>query len=205
MLAREFSRRVAVAATLVLSLIFSAHSATAETWELDKAATQVTFTWDHLGLARHSGRAVDVRGDADFAPTDPEKGTVSVVIRASSLWTGTKELDDLLKGADFLDTVRFPEISFRSTGMARTGARTSDLLGDLTIRDVTLPVVLKTTWNFTGEHPLAAINPRYLGKWTSGFSAETTIRRSDFGIKRALPLVGDDIRITIEAELLRKE
>lgn len=180
-------------------------AAASELWEIDRQATQVTFSWDHLGLARHSARVADVRGEADFSPTDPEAGKVSVVVRIASVWTGAKELDELLKGPDFFDAARYPEIRFRSTGLARTGERTVDVLGDLTIRDVTLPVVLKTTWNFTGEHPLGPINPRYLGKWTSGFSAETVIKRSDFGLKRALPLVGDEVRITIEAEFVRKE
>lgn len=196
----------ALAALLLAALAVCASApARAETWDVDRQATQVTVSWDHLGLARHSARAVDVRGQVQFSPTEPEAGSVSIVIRSSSLWTGVKELDDLIRSADFLDAARFPEIRFSSTGLTRTGDRTADLAGDLTIRDVTLPVVLKTTWNFTGEHPLAAVNPRYLGKWTSGFSASTEIKRSDFGIRRALPLIGDAIGITIEAEFVRRD
>jgi polyisoprenoid-binding protein YceI len=128
-----------------------------------------------------------------------------VRIRTASVVTGVRELDDHLKSPDFFRATAHPHITFKSSGVTKTGDRTGEVNGDLTIAGVSKPVTLDVTWNFTGEYPLSQINPAYQGKWVSGFSAKTTIARSDFGLKRAIPLISDDIQITIEAELLRKE
>jgi len=165
----------------------------------------VTFSWDHLGISRQSGQFLQLRGQLEFNPTDPESGRVEVVIPVASVFTGVKELDEALRSADFFNAARFPEIAFKSTGVVKTGDRTGDVTGDLTMMGVTRPATLRVTWNFTGEHPLASINPVYTKKWISGFSAETRILRSEWGLSRALPLVSDEIRISIEVELMRKD
>jgi len=85
-----------------------------------------------------------------------------------------------------------------------TTARTANVEGELTFNGVTRPVTLSVVWNFSGEHPLAKINPTYAGVYASGFSARTQILRSDFGITRSIPLVSDEIRISIETELHRR-
>lgn len=196
-------RRWAVLVCVAATGAVAASPADAEKWAIDTPTTQVMLSWDHLGIARHTARILDVRGTATFSPTDPEQGSVQATLRVGSLWTGTRELDDLMKGSDFLDATRHPEITFKSSTVAKTSERQGVITGELTILGVTRPVALQTSWNFTGEHPLGGINARYQGKWISGFSAETTILRSEWGIKRALPLVSDEIRITIEAELIR--
>lgn len=177
----------------------------ADTWVFDKQLTEIRFSWDNLGLARRSGRFLDMDGTLEFAPTDPEGGTVEVVIRTASVSTGVREIDDVLKSPDFFAASANPRIAFRSTEVVKTGEKTGQLKGELTLHGVTQPVTLATTWNFTGEHPLAASNPTYQGKWVSGFTATATVLRSDFGIKRGIPLLSDEIRIDIEAVFLRKD
>ena len=136
-----------------------------------------------------------MEGALEFTPTDPETGMIELSIKAASVSTGSREFDDILKSADFFAVAGNPRITFRSTGITKTGERTGDLKGELTILGVTRPVVLTTTWNFTGEHPLAASNPTYQGKWVSGFSATTKVLRSDSslacaaGMKRACWLI----------------
>jgi polyisoprenoid-binding protein YceI len=182
-----------------------AATAQADTWAFDKAHTEIRFSWDHLGLSRKSGRFLDMDGTLEFSPTEPEQGQIDVSIRTASVATGVRELDDHLKSPDFFAATANPRITFKSTGVTKTGERTGEVNGNLTIAGITKPVTLDVKWNFTGEYPLSSINPAYQGKWVSGFSATTTIARSDFGLKRAIPLISDDIQITIEAELLRKE
>jgi polyisoprenoid-binding protein YceI len=182
-----------------------AATAQADTWAFDKAHTEIRFSWDHLGLSRKSGRFLDMDGTLEFSPTEPETGHIEVGIRTASVATGVRELDDHLKSPDFFAATANPRITFKSTGVTKTGERTGEVNGNLTIAGITKPVTLDVKWNFTGEYPLSSINPAYQGKWVSGFSATTTIARSDFGLKRAIPLISDDIQITIEAELLRKE
>jgi polyisoprenoid-binding protein YceI len=177
----------------------------ADVWTLDRTASEIRFTYDHLGLSRQSGRFREIDGRLDFTPTDPESGRIEATIHVAGISTGVPELDQLLKTTDFLDTARFPTAIFRSTGVTKTGDKTGDVIGELTMMGVTRPVTLQVTWNFTGEYPLSAINPTYLGKWVSGFSAKAMIRRSEWGVKRGIPLLSDEIEIAIEAEFLRQE
>lgn len=177
----------------------------ADTWTFDKQHTEIRFSWDHLGISRKSARFLDFDGTLEFTPTDPVGGNVEVRIRAASIATGVKALDDSLRSVDFFNVAQFPQIEFKSTGVRKTGEKTGELAGDLTIMGVTRPIVLQATWNFTGEHPMASFNPVYIGKWVSGFSARAEVLRSEFGLKRAIPFASDEIEIVIEAEFLRQD
>jgi polyisoprenoid-binding protein YceI len=198
-------KRAATALAAALVLLAAGPSARADTWVFDPQNTEVRFSWDHLGLSRQSGRFLEVDGRLEFTPTDPGAGAIDVTIRSASVATGVKEYDANLKRVDVFDAAQHPEIPFKSRAVRHIGDNTGELVGDLTILGVTRPVTLQVAWNFTGEHPLAMVNPTYKGKWVSGFSATTTIQRSEWGLKRGVPLISDDIHIGIEAEFLRKE
>jgi polyisoprenoid-binding protein YceI len=176
-----------------------------DTWVFDKQHTEVRFSWDHLGVSRRSGRFLDVDGALTFTPTDPESGAVEVSIRTASVSTGTRELDDALKSADFFSAAAHPRIKFRSLKITKSTEKAGEIAGELTMLGIIKPVTLAVTWNFTGEHPLAASNPTYLGKWVSGFTASTKVLRSDFGLKRGIPLLSDEVRIEIEAVFFRQD
>jgi polyisoprenoid-binding protein YceI len=199
------SKRTATALAAAVASLVAGLPARGDTWVFDPQNTEVRFSWDHLGLSRQSGRFLEVDGRLEFTPTDPGAGAIDVRIRAASVTTGVKEYDANLKSVDFFDAAQHPEITFKSTGLRHIGANTAEVTGDLTILSVTRPVTLRVAWNYTGEHPLALVNPTYKGKWVSGFSATTTIQRSEWGLKRGVPLISDDIHIGIEAEFLRKE
>ncbi len=177
----------------------------ADTWVFDKQNTEIRFSWDYLGLSRRSGSFPDMDGTLEFTPTDPEAGEIQLSIRTASVSTGVKELDDTLKSADFFGAASHPRITFKSTGIVKTGERTGDVTGELSIHGQSKPVTLSTTWNFTGEHPMSASNVTFQGKWVSGFTATTKIQRSDFGLKRGIPLLSDEIRIDIDAVFIRKD
>ena len=179
--------------------------ALADVWVIDKNTTVVHFNYDHLGLSRQSGRFKDIEGRLEFSPTEPERGAVDITIKAFAVSTGVSELDRLLRSSDFLDTSRHPTIRFRSVGVKPGGDRAGEVDGELTLMGVTWPVTLTVRWNYTGEYPLASINPAYAGKWVSGFSAATSIERSRWGIKRGIPLISDTIEIRIEAEFIKAD
>lgn len=200
-----FPRLPTTFAAVLLALASAAGAARADTWVFDKQNTEIRFSWDHLGLSRRSGRFLDMEGTLDFTPTDPATGEIELSIRTASVSTGAKEIDDALKSPDFFAVANHPRITFRSTGIAKTGERTGDVKGELTILGQTRPVVLATTWNFTGEHPLSSSNVNFQGKWVSGFTATTKVLRSEFGLKRGIPLLSDEIRIDIEAVFFRKD
>ncbi|MFM1813847.1 MAG: hypothetical protein RLZ98_542 [Pseudomonadota bacterium] len=192
-----------VALTLAALSALSA-SVRAEIWSFEPNTSVVRFTYGHLGLSRQSGTVTGIKGQLQFDPTQPDRGQVLATLYMATLSTGVAKLDDLLKSSDFFDVERYPTITFKSTGTKPLiGDRTGQVTGDLTIMGVTRPVVLTVKWNFTGEHPLASVNPTYTGKWVSGFSATAVINRSDFGLTRGLPLIDERVAIDIEVELLR--
>lgn len=205
---RASSRFPAAAAVLAVWLLSSLpvfSAARADTWVVDRTATQIRFQFDRFGLSRQSGAFREVDVQLDFTPTDPESAQVTARIRAASIDTGIAEFDRLLRSPDFFDAARHPLIEFRSTGITKTGDRTGQLAGTLTMLGQTHPVSLDVRWNFTGENPLSSFNPVYQGKWVSGFSARTTLQRSMWGLKRGIPLVPDEVDVTIEIEFIRIE
>jgi len=179
--------------------------AVAEPYIFDRGYTLITFSWNHLGLTRQQGRVNGYEGTFDIDPADPEKSTFEVTMRVNSLQTGVDALDRILRSADYFDAARFPVMTFKSTSVKRTGETTAEVAGDLTVRGVTKPVVLNVRLNFNGAHPLATVNPAYTGKRVLAFSATTTLKRSDFEITRATPMVSDEIEIAIESELVSRE
>lgn len=197
-------RRIAAVMATSFALVTVA-PAEAGIYVIDKDHTEVRFSWDHLGMSRQSGQFRDVIGRLAFDPEKPQEARLEVTIKAESLLTGVPALDQILKDTpDYLDIAQHPDITFRSSAVAMTSSKTGNVEGELTINGVTRPASLAVVWNFHGEHPLSKINPIYQGVTAAGFSARTTILRSEFGISRGIPLVSDELRITIESELHRK-
>lgn len=191
-----------LALTTILTLV--AFPVRADTYVFDKAHTSVGFSWERTGLSRQQGRFTDVTGTLNFNPETPEEAKVDVTIRASSIQTGVDTLDRHLRSADFFDVANHPVLTFRSTSISKTGDKTGQVTGELTMLGVTKPVTLDAIWQFTGPHPLGAINPQLSGRVVSVFSAKGTIERSAWGLSRVIPLVSDKIQITIETEVLKK-
>jgi polyisoprenoid-binding protein YceI len=195
---------IGAALTAVLGVLVVAGAASAETWSIDRDHSEVRFSWDHLGLSRQGGRFRDIKGTIEFDPAKPQSSRLDIDIPLAGISTGVAKLDEhLLKTKDFFDADTYPNVTFKSTGVEVKSDRTFNVSGDLTINGITHPATLDVIWNFTGDHPLANINPNYAGFFSSGFSATTQIRRSDWGIKRTIPYISDEIRIAIEIEMHR--
>ena len=206
MMKQQSAARLGLAVlALALALVWcGAPAAEAATYTFSKDYTSVRFSWSHLGLSRQSARVMDITGTVEFDPADPEASRVDVLMNASSLSSGVRAFDDLLRSVEYFDAQRHPTIRFRSTSARKMSDRTGELTGDLTVMGVTKPVTLYVVWNFSGEHPLAAVNPNYKDIYVAGFSATGVLRRSDWGLSRAVPLVSDEIELTIETELIRR-
>ncbi len=200
------SVRTGLASLVVAALLvgIAGQRVHADTWQLIKGYSEVRFSWDNLGLSRQSARFTDIEAKLDFSPTEPERANVEVRIRAASLQSGMREFDELLRRPEFFNVATHPTIVFKSGRVEPISDRTGIVAGDLTLNGVTKPVALAVTWNFTGAHPLATVNPSYQGQWVSGFSARATLQRSAFAMGRGLPLVSDDVDIAIEVEFVRK-
>lgn len=182
--------------------------APAGVYTLDPSHTSVNFRISHLGLSHYTARFTKMTGELNYDPANPAAQSVTATIDAGSLQTNYPEPEkvdfDTQVERDFLEAPRYPQITFKSTKVEPTGPKTARVAGDLTLHGVTKPVVLETTWN--GGYKPFAMDPG--GR--VGFSAHTTIKRSDFGITAGLPAPGsymgvfDDVEIQIEAEFMGK-
>lgn len=181
-------------------LTFSAGTAMAEPvkYNFDKVHSQILFFADHLGFSKSQGEFHDYDGHIMFDQENPENSSVEVTIKTDSVDMDDQKWDDHLKNADFFNVGEFSEMTFKSTGIEVTGENTAHITGDLTLLGVTKPVVLDTTFNKAGQHPFS-------GKMTAGFSATTTVKRSEYGMNYGLPGIGDDVDIMLEVEANKAE
>lgn len=175
------------------------------TYRLDKDYTAINFSWSHLGLSRQSARLTAAEGRVNFDPANPEASAIDVTMKSANISTGIRDFDFLLKSPEYFNAAQFPLIMFKSTAIRQLSDKTGQVMGDLTIKGITRPVALNVVWNFSGEHPLAKVNPNYRDVQVSGFSATAVLRRSDWDLSLAVPFVSDEIRLSIETELLRGE
>ena len=169
-----------------------------EHYTFDKAHTQILFFVNHLGFSNSQGEFHDYDGHFVFDREHPEKSSVDVTIKTASIDMDSEKWNEHMTSPDFFNSEAFPDMTFKSTSIKVTGEKTADITGDLTLLGVTKPVVLKTTYNKSDKHPFS-------GKFVSGFSAKTNIKRSDFGMAYGLPGVGDEVDIRIEVEGYRTE
>jgi polyisoprenoid-binding protein YceI len=176
----------------LLSLAF-AGSAMATAYNIDGNHTQVQFTYNHFGYSHLSGRLNQATGTFDFDPANPAKSSIDVQLPMSSLSTGVPRLDTHLSSADFFDVEKFPTASFKSNKVTVLGKDKLSVAGDLTIHGVTKPVVLDVTINSTAVHPMRKVA-------AAGFDARATIKRSDFGVSNMVPMVADEVVLSISME-----
>lgn len=164
-------------------------------YRIDPTHAQVRMTWNHLGLSNPGATFEQVEGVLMIDEANPSRSTVEVRIPVSSLDSGVAQMDAEFQTEKFFDAARYPNITFRSRSVEFIGlGRSFKVTGDLTVRNVTRQVVLDAKLNGAGEHPM-------LKTPAAGFSATTRLKRSDFGLTIALPMVSDeiDVQITIEA------
>tara|TARA_R110002072_G_scaffold145791_1_gene292451 strand:- start:307 stop:942 length:636 start_codon:yes stop_codon:yes gene_type:complete len=170
----------------------------AEHYNFDKAHTQILFFVDHLGFSTSQGEFLGYDGSFDFDNEHPEKSSVDITIQSASIDMDDTPWDDHMKSKDFFNVEEFPTMTFKSTEIKVTGRETADITGDFTLLGITKPVTLKVKHNKSGKHAFS-------GKYVSGFSATTQLKRSDFGMVYGLPMIGDDIDIRIEVEGIRDD
>jgi len=151
------------------------------TYKTDQGHTEVKFGWSHAGVSHQTGEFTEAEGILELDPENIEASKLDVVIKTSSVATGFKPLDDHLSSSDFFEIETYPEITFVSTSVERTGDSTANVNGDLTIHGVTKPVTLETTMTHIGPHPLGGVLEYYSGEWIA-FTASTTIDHMEFGV-----------------------
>ncbi|HEV7492022.1 MAG TPA: YceI family protein [Rhodanobacteraceae bacterium] len=181
---------------LAVAFALAAAPAFATTYTLDPNHTQVQFVWNHFGFTNLTAQFGKIEGSVDFDAADPTKSSVTATISMDSVNSNVKKLDGELVGADYFDAAKFPTATFKSTRVEK-GATPDHLkvTGDLSVHGVTRPVTLDVAVVKVGDHPMRKAP-------AAGFSATTTIKRSDFGITKYVPMVGDDVKINIVTEAI---
>jgi polyisoprenoid-binding protein YceI len=172
-------------------------------WQIDPAHSAAHFSVRHLMISNVRGEFTKLSGGALINPADPAKSSVEISIEAASLNTREPQRDEHLRSADFFDVANHPTLTFRSKRIEAHGAENFKLTGNLTIRGVTKEVT------FDVEGPTAPMKDPW-GNVRAGVSASAKINRKDFGLAwNALTeaggvVVGDEVKITVEAELIQQ-
>ena len=182
----------AFALALLSSTAYAANPADVQSgaYTVESSHTQIGFSVLHFGFTYYSGQLSGVTGALQLDTTHPDASHLNVTIPVSSISTTSAVLTGELKNSEWFDVAKYPDATFVSTQVRRTSKDEALVTGNLTLHGVTHPEVLHV--HFVG----AGINPMDKA-YTVGFQAEATIHRSDSGVKKYVPYVGDDVKLTI--------
>ena len=191
--------RLCMAMGAVLALGAGVMQAQARDWKIDPAHSEADFSVKHMAISTVHGSFHGVNGVIHLDPKDLTKSSVEATVDVSTVDTGVAQRDAHLKTADFFDVAKYPTMTFKSTGVKKSGDG-YQVLGNLTLHGVTKPVVLKL--EAPGQEQVG-MDGKSLHR---GFVATTTINRQDFGVKWNGTLksgdaaLNDDIKIELDVE-----
>ncbi len=184
-----------ISALVFSGFIFSAQAA--DTFKLDPMHSYVLWYIDHFGFSTQVGKWL-ASGTLILDNNHPENDKLEASVQVANVVTGIDELNKHLQSKLFFDVAQFPVATFKSDSVKMTSKTTARVQGMLTLHGVTKSVTLDVTLLKEGENPVT-------NKYTAGFRASTTLKRSDFGISALLPGLGDSVKITIGAEANKVE
>ena len=176
---------------IIIGIILGACTATvsADSYTLDPRHTGVTFAYNHLGYTTQRGRFDETTGEVEFDP-GRQRGAVHVRIKADSLSTPLRELEKILKGGDYFDVAHHPVITFDSDSLRFVDDKLVGVDGLLTIRGIQRPVHLDASSFVCKPNPMSK-------RAACGGDLQGSVKRSDFGMTGFVPIVSDEIRLSI--------
>ena len=170
-------------------------------WQLDYGHTHIGFTGRHLMVSIVRGEFERFNGTVEFDEHDLTRSTADIQIEAASVNTRNAQRDDHFRSADFFDVENYPYITFKSKRVIMTDANHGQLIGDLTIRNITKEVVLDGEFGGVSQSPWNTYN--------AGFNLHAKVNRKDWDLKWNMVLAGgglvagDEITLTIDLELTK--
>lgn len=164
---------------------------TAGTYQVDPAHTQVAWEVNHMGISMLEGLFPASAGSLTIDPKNPNAAKVDITFQIDQLAVTAPAFANHLKSDQIFNVAQFPTARFVSTSVVAQGTK-AKITGNLTIKGITKPVVLDATFVGAGTNPMSK-------KLNIGFGARTTIKRSDFGVDLAAPIVSDTVNIHIHA------
>lgn len=187
---------LALATTLLAAPAFAAP----EKYTLDSSHAQIIFSYNHMGFSTGYGMFSGYTGEVMFDKEAPAGSTVSVSFPVKSMLTGWEARFEHFMSADFFDATDDEMVSFVSTAVEVTGDTTGKITGDLTLNGVTKSVVLDAVLNAQADaYPMAPFE----GKPALGFSATTTLLRSEFNLGNFVPFISDEVQVQISFEAMK--
>ncbi|MFL5241698.1 MAG: YceI family protein [Gemmataceae bacterium] len=173
-------------------LAFVAAPVQAADYAVDDSHSSVTFKIGHLGISEVHGRFDDMAGSFEIDKGEPEKSSFMLTIKTESVDTNNKKRDDHLRSPDFFNVKQFPAITFKSTKVALAKDKTYVVTGDLTMHGKTKSISFNLKGGKEVEFPK--------GTKRVGFTTELTLKRSEFGMEKMAPAIGDEVQIAISIE-----
>jgi len=199
---------IALAMTGCISWVFAKspfNDMPAGEYKIDLSHGSIVWKVSHLGLSNYTARFADFDASIDYQPNDIASSKITATINPMSIQTAypnasEKDFDEILAtDKDWFNAGKFASINFVSTSIEMTGEKTAVMQGDLSFLGVTKPVSLDVVFN--GAMP----RQPFSGKPTMGFSASTSIVRSDWGMTKYTPNIGDKVEVIIEGEFVKTE
>ena len=185
--------RPAVAASVLSLALATAAFAAPSTYTSDAHHTYVRFSYSHMGFTTQESRFNSVKATVTYDPA-AKSGSVDVLVDTKSVDTGSDLFNEHIQGPDYLDTAQFATATFKSTSVKFDGDKPVSIEGNLTVKGVTKPVKLTVT---SFKHA-----PNMMKKDAIGADATGTIKRSDFNMAKAVPMVGDEVTLEIVIEAM---
>ncbi len=166
-------------------------------YQLDKKHATVLFKVNHLGFSKFIGRFNDFDASLVFDTKNFSNSKLSAVVNMESIDVNNKSFEKTLKNSQWLDVKRFPQARFETTSADIVSDNKAVFNGVLNFRGVTAPLAIKVTFNGGATNILTQ-------KYTLGFEASGEFKRSDFGMGRYVPSIGDAIELEIHVEFQKK-
>ena len=166
------------------------------TYGVEANHTFPRFSYTHLGFSTQQSRFDKTTGSVVF-DKEGRTGSVDITIDTRSVNTGSALFNQHIQAEDFLDTAKFPTVTFKSTKVVFDGDKPASIEGDLTMKGITKRVTLTVTRFLAAPHPIQK-------KDTVGADAYTIVKRTDFNMGKYAPGVSDEVRIDIAIEALKQ-
>lgn len=167
-------------------------------YELDQTHAALTFKIDHLGFSNYVGRFEGFDASLDFDADNPTAASLEVTIDIASLDIANDDFAATLLGPNWFDASAYPTARFQSRSIEITSDNTGRVVGELTLKGITAPAKLDVVFNGGARDALRG------GAYVVGFSARTSVDRTDFDVERFAGVVGNTVQIEIEAEFIRR-
>jgi polyisoprenoid-binding protein YceI len=168
----------------------------AGTYQVEPSHTRILFAVSHMGFTTWYGDFTGASGTLTLDPKNLDATKFDIIIPANSVSTTNAKLDGELNGPEWFDTAKYPTIEFKSEKLVRTGHDTANVTGELTFHGVTRPETLHVSFNAAGMNMLTK-------QYTAGFNATGMLKRSDFKQSTYVPLIGDEVTLTISAAFVQ--